>query len=160
MPVVAERYHQFVSNLEIINITAPSVSWELLKAPPKNSELFHSTEINLLDPIIKGESNAVIGAKLVVTGKTKKAKKPFMTVNITLELSITVPPEFLTREILEAYAQRNASLTLVATFREHVKYATFQMGLRPLVLPALKILPPEHAQARQSKKRKAIKKST
>ncbi|RMI13590.1 MAG: hypothetical protein D6681_05780 [Calditrichaeota bacterium] len=98
-------------------------------------------EIN--EPLISEDHTEVtIPATLTVWAKGEGKEEPFMEISMHQHLTITINPEHFSEEILQAYIVRNAVLNLVSVFREHVKYATFQMGLPPLILPAFKITPP------------------
>ena len=89
-----------------------------------------------------------------IKGKVKDDEKDFLEIAIYQNLKIKVNPELLTDELLGAYVKRNGILTIVSVFREQVKYATFQMGLPPLIIPTLKMAPRPTAQKKTTKKKK------
>lgn len=155
MPLKQEEYNNFINDLEILNTTIPINSWHLHFFPTKQSKLQNEINLEILDPIFsKDRSQIIIPAKLNIKGKVKDDEKDFLEITIYQNLKIQVNPQLLTDELLGAYVKRNGILTIVSVFREQVKYATFQMGLPPLIIPTLKMAPRPTAQKKTTKKRK------
>lgn len=155
MPVKKEHYDSFIRNLAIINVTLPSFSWQLHENPPEGSEIQNEIEFKIEDPLISDDHTEVIlPAWLKVVGKREDKGSPLYEISILQHLNIAIDPKSFTDELLDLYVMRNGLLTMIPVFREHVRYASFQMGISPLILPAVKVMPPKPI-SRSTKKRKS-----
>ncbi len=153
-----ERYNRFISSLELISITVPTISWNLFnETTTKEDKLITELGLSIDDPKRIKENQIELKANLNVEGNTPDKRK-YLEINITVKLIINFNPDYFTEDIFMLYVNRNAIFSIMAIFREQVRYATFQMGLKPLILPALKIMPSK--KNRKSGKTKAIKKET
>ncbi len=141
MPLDKTVYDNFIRELEIVNVTIPSASWQLFDFPPNEITIRNEIEFHLEDTILSEDRSLVtIPAKLRLTGKGDDEGKKFYEIFLLQHMTVAINPEHSSEEILEAYIHRNALLTMVPVFREQVKYACFQMGIPPLILPALKLI--------------------
>ncbi len=142
MPVDNTIYNRFIDSLKIENISIPTLNWCLYKKPTAGRKLFTEAKLNILDPIIKKNSEITILAELEVLGFIEAPKKKkFMSITIVVSLKVKVEQKVFSQELAGAYINRNAIFTIIAIFREHVRNATFQMGLPTLILPAFKLNP-------------------
>ena len=140
MPVNEEDYNKFIKDLEIINMVFPAASWKLHQVPSRRTKIQNEIGLEILPPLISPEKErVVIQARVKIEGKTRKTKKLFFEISVLQHLIIKVNPDSFSEEILKVYIQRNALLNLISVFREKIKDISFQMGIPPFVLPALKI---------------------
>lgn len=140
MSINKTKYDKFISDLEIINSFIPVASWKLYDAPPKRNKIENEVNLEIMEPEISPKKDKVsIRAALNIKGKAGSRKKDIFEISLLQDFIIKVNPELVSKEILDMYIQRNALLSIVVVFRERIKYITFQMGLPPLILPALKI---------------------
>jgi hypothetical protein len=142
-----KKYNLFINSLDIKNIIIPEMSWNINDYPGPKTKLTHETNLEIPALHIEEDKIIKIPAKLKVIGTTARKKKPFMEISITIHLLLSVDPELFSDEFLAHYMHHNAIFTIISVFREQVRNATFQMGLPPLVLPALKLNPPKNNSA-------------
>lgn len=142
MPVEKKDYDQFIQELEIINTIFPEASWKVNHPLSKRVKIQNEIGLEIPPPLISQDRyQVVIPATLNIRGKTGKKEKLVFTISLTQHFIIRVNPDMLSDEILQIYIQRNALLNILSVFREKIKEISFQMGLPPLILPALKIIP-------------------
>lgn len=147
------KYHAFIENIKIKNITIPSMNWCLIKKPTKGEPLFTSANLEISDPNIKRKSEITISAKLELIGCVdKEMKKKFMNINIVINFIVQVSQKVFSNELVDKYINRNAIFTIIAIFREQVRNATFQMGLPTLILPAFKMYPRSEESSKKTSK--------
>ncbi|MHB2154491.1 hypothetical protein ACX8XN_08850 [Calditrichota bacterium GD2] len=135
-----EKYNQFISSLEIVSITVPRLSWELIYPPSNERKMYTNLGLTLEKPEKQADNQVALKANLKVNG-LEDNKNAFMEIDVTIRLLITFNPDYYSEEVLSAYIHRNAIFSIMAILREQIRYATFQMGLKPLILPAFKIVP-------------------
>ena len=147
-----QEYNNFIKELEIENITIPSNSWRLYFYPPPKTKIQNEYNLHLSKPKISSDRSTVsIPAKLDIRGKVAKNDKNVFNISIKQNLKIRVNPERLTDEFLNQYVGWNGIISMISVFREQVKYATFQMGIHPLIIPTFKMIPPSSNEKNKNK---------
>ncbi len=142
MPVDKKDYDQFIQGLEIINTIFPEASWKVHQPLSKRIKIQNEIGLEIPSPLISPDRDQVIiPSTLNIRGKSGKKEKLVFEISLTQHFIIQVNPNTLSDEILQAYIQRNALLNIMSVFREKIKEISFQMGLPPLIIPALKIPP-------------------
>ena len=153
-----ERYNRFISSLELLSITVPTISWNLFnETTTQEDKLITELGLSIDDPKRIKENQIELKANLNIEGNTPDKRK-YLEINVTVKLIIAFNPDYFDEDIFTLYVNRNAIFSIMAIFREQVRYATFQMGLKPLILPALKLMPSK--KNRKSGKKKATKNET
>ena len=159
MAIDRVKYNDFIKSVEILNFIFPEVSWKLHNFPPKRNKINNKITFGLKRPLIsKNRDRIVIRGEMSIVGKAGAKEKEIFEISLIQDLVIGVNPELLTEELLKIYIERNAIFTIIANFREKIKIISFEMGLPPLILPALKVIPKD--ESKKDKKEKIFEKNS
>lgn len=140
MTIDKNKYNQFINSIEIIDFIFPEGSWKLHNLPSKRGKIHNRIRFGLKKPQISPDRNQiVVRAELKIDGESGARKKKIFEISLTQDFSVAVNPELLDENLLNMYIERNAIFSIIANFREKIKTISFEMGLAPLILPALKM---------------------
>ena len=108
--------------------------------PSRRSKINNRIRFGLKNPqISENKYEIMVEAELKIDGETGAKKKKIFEIALTQVLRVAVNPELLNEDLLKFYVERNAIFSIIANFREKIKTISFEMGLPPLILPALKM---------------------
>jgi len=138
----SEKYNRFIQDLEILNIHFPEVFWKLHQIPRPKTRIQNEFEFDISEIKISPEKDkVVIRSFLHVRGRkdSKKRKELLYEMRLTQDLFLQVNAEHFSEDLLEFYIRKNAVISIVSVFRERVREVSFLMGIRPIILPAIKM---------------------